>query len=152
MIMPYLFMPAKDPSEVISFFDDLVQDGKLKVINAEDRPDVWARVEPCDDIRLIVGAAETVPPEGTDIARVLDEFRPEPDANTQYNSWAMKPESEEDAGDASIEPVDDKSQELPPADVTLESEPAPVEDNPIEQAHSAMDKPWTSFASRGFKG
>ena len=152
MIMPYLFMPAKDPAEVVAFFDDIVQDGRLKIINAEDRPDVWARVEPCDDIRLIVGSVDTVPPEGTDIARVLDEFRPEPDANTQFNNWATKPESEADTEAPSAEPAGEPSPDLPPADVTLESEPAPVEDEPVEQAHSAMDKPWTSFASRGFKG
>lgn len=162
--MPTYFMPAKDPYEARDFFQPLVDQGKLTVILANERPDAYDRIVPCDDVKLIIDTADSKPPEAAEFTQVLGEFRPEPIPEDQLEAWTSNASvaeqevqrSEEDAerlaepdGQAAVqelEPEDKKESELP----ELQADSLVVE-HPTETV-SDTDRQWIPFADRGYKG
>lgn len=148
--MPTYFMPAKDPEEVRNFFADMVEQGKLKIVLATERPDIYSRIQPSEDIHLVVDAADASPPEGVDFDRVLGEFRPTPLPEDQVASWSVKDEDSTPTEEAAVE---EETVEVgaAPAESEVQAEAA-VEDAPTLAKPGILDKPWTPFASRGFKG
>lgn len=161
-------MPAKQPEEVKTFFAPLVEQGKLKVILANERPDAYSRIEPTDDVRLIVDVAGVDPPEGVTFTKVLDEFRPDPIPEDQFNNWLQEsiptPPAEttasndvEQESQVSAEPpAESASDEVAvPADIQNVNSMEPVDDPTpaiTTESTSITDRPWTSFKDRGFKG
>lgn len=154
--MPNYFMPAKDPSEVRQFFQEMVDQGKLKVVLATERPDVYDRITPTEEIRLVVDRADATPPENVDFDKVLGEFRPTPLPQDQVASWSdeISPESgAPEAGASEDEPLVVEGH--PSEDIKPEEEDAIVAGQPpagSDGAGSALDRKWIPFADRGFKG
>lgn len=148
--MPNYFMPAKDPDEVRNFFADMVEQGKLKIVLAPERPDIYSRIQPSEDIHLVVDAADATPPEGVDFDRVLGEFRPTPLPEDQVASWSVEepapPVAEEAAAAEEVTEVG-----AAPAQSEAQAE-ATMEDAPTLAKTGILDEPWTPFTSRGFKG
>lgn len=155
-------MPAKDPFEARDFFQPLVEQGKLTVILANERPDAYDRVAPCDDVKLIIDTADSVPPEGTEFTQVLSEFRPDPIPEDQLANWtsdssvtepeALRPEASSVLADPSGATPDQslESGQEGHASSEVRTESLVVE-HPTEP-ESDTDRQWIPFADRGFKG
>lgn len=144
--MPIFFMPAKDPEEVRSFFADLVEQGKLKLTLATERPDVYDRLEPTEEVRLVVDRADAAPPEGANFDKILSEFRPTPLPEDQLASWSDEKPAPEEA-------ETDSSEDDPPAAEAGAEESAEL--GPAVGTSAAggiLDQKWTPFTTRGFKG
>lgn len=145
--MPNYFMPAKDPEEVRNFFRDLQDQGKLKVTLATERPDVYDRIQPTEEVRLVVDAADAHPPENVTFDKILEEFRPTPLPEDQLASWTdeITPDEPTEPGSAPVEQDQDEVR----AEETTELMPAVP---PAEEAGGVLNQKWTPFTSRGFKG
>lgn len=159
--MPTFFMPAKDPFEARDFFQPLVDQGKLTVILANERPDAYDRITPCDDVKLIIDTADARPPEGAEFTHVLSEFRPDPIPEDQMAAWTSDnsvtepdEQKEEEADEQAESSADATPQSLESGlggpSPELETTPLTVE-HPTEPV-SETDRQWIPFADRGYKG
>lgn len=162
--MPTYFMPAKDPYEVRDFFQPLVDQGKLTVILANERPDAYDRIVPCDDVKLVIDTADSKPPEAAEFTQVLGEFRPEPIPEDQLEAWVSNSSvaeqeiqrSEEDTAKLADTEGQAITQSLEPEIAKESTEPelqvdSLVVEHPTEPT-SATDRQWIPFADRGYKG
>lgn len=146
--MPNYFMPAKDPEEVRNFFKDLQEQDKLKITLAPERPDVYDRIQPTEEVRLVVDVADAKPPENVIFDKILPEFRPTPLPEDQLASWSdeiMPAESSEPDSVADEMPAQAEEK----AEETTELMPALSH---AEDGGAALDRKWTPFTERGFKG
>lgn len=148
--MPNYFMTAKNPEEARDFFADMVEQGKLKIVLAQERPDIYSKIRPSEDVHLVIDAADATPPEGVEFDRVLGEFRPTPLPEDQVASWSVKepepPAAEEAAAEEEVVEVG-----AVPAQSEAQAEAA-VEDAPTLAKMGILDQPWKPFTSRGYKG
>lgn len=152
--MPNYFMPAKDPEEVRTFFGDLVDQGKLKIVLATERPDVFNGITPTEEVRLIVDRSDATPPEGVDFDKVLPEFRPTPIPEDQLKSWSdeiLPPSEEEEKPSSEDEAVVEIP--TPTSDTQVDEDLSLVPETSTSDAGSGvLDKKWTPLTTRGFKG